>query len=111
MQFTYSGKQNSLLWNEYGIKLQFPSNLTKVNIEGTVSVLSTDDESYIFPEGSDLVSAVYNISANKPFPEPVTVKLQHCVPIDSAKEASLMSFVIANTEQGPPYKFQEWRTF
>jgi len=85
MQFTYSGQQNSLLWNECGIKLQFPSNLTKVHIRGTVSVLSTDDENYIFPEGSDLVSAVYSISANKPFPEPVTVKLQHCVPIDSAQ--------------------------
>jgi len=64
-----------MLWDGYGIELHFPSTLPEVHVEGAVSVLSTDDHIYAFPEGSDLVSAVYNISANKTFPEPVIVKL------------------------------------
>ena len=79
--------------------------MSEVHIEGTVSVRSADDDNYIFPKGSELVSAVYDISANKPFPEPVTVKLQHCVPINIANEPSSMSFVIADTKEGPPHKF------
>ena len=93
-----------MLWKEYGIELHFPST-SKVHMEGTVSVISTDGDNYIFPEGSELVSAVYDISKNEPFPEPVTIKLQHCVPIDSEKAASAISFVIASTSQGPPYEF------
>ena len=78
-----------------------------VHIEGTVSVISMDDDNYIFPGGSELVSAVYEVSANGSFPDPVTVRLQHCVPIDSEKKASEMSVVIADTAQGPPYVFYE----
>ena len=102
-QFTYTGKKDHLLWEEYGVELHFPSS-SAVHIEGTVSVLSTDDN-YIFPKGSELVSAVYDVSTKGPFPKPVTVRLQHCVPIDSENEASTMTFVIADTAQGPPYKF------
>ena len=93
-----------MLWEKYGIELHFPSS-SAVHIEGTVSVISTDDGNYIFPEGSELVSAVYEVSANESFPEPVTVRLEHCVPIVSEKEASAMSFAIADTAQGPPYEF------
>ena len=106
-RFTYTGKKDCLLWDEYGIQLQFPSTQSEVHIEGKVSVLSFNDDNYIFPEESELVSAVYNISASEQFPQPVTVKLQHSIPIiDSANEASSMTFVIANTKKGRPYKFQ-----
>ena len=86
--------------------MRAPSHTSAIHIEGTVSVLSIDKGDYIFPEGSELVSAVYDISTNEPFPGSVTVDLQHCVPIDSEKEAEAMTFVIADTAQGPPYKFR-----
>ena len=107
--FTYTGDENHLLWEEYGIRLQFPSCASEVHIQGTVSVFSIDDENHNFPEGSELVSAVYNISANKPFPHPVIVQIQHCIPLHNEDEASRlkMSFVIADTEKGPPYTFHE----
>ena len=89
--------------------MHFPSCASEVHIEGTVSVLSIDDDNYKFPEGRELVSAVYNVSANKPFPRPVTVQIQHCISLHDEDEASHleMSFVIADTEQGPPYTFRE----
>ena len=108
-KFTYAGDEDHLLWEEYGIKLHFPPCASEVHIEGTVSVLSVDDDNYKFPEGYELVSAVYNVSANKPFPYPVTIQLQHCVPLHNDDDASHlgMSFMIADTEQGPPYVFRE----
>jgi len=104
LSFTYTGKEDHLLWNDYGIELHFFST-SEVHIEGIISVLSIDDENFIFPEGSELMSAVYDISANEPFPEPVIVKLQHCIPMGGKMEATGMKFVVADTAQGPPYKF------
>ena len=74
-------------------------------------MLSIENDNYQFPEGSELVSAVYDISANKPFPAPVTVEIQHCIPLHDDNEASHigMSFVISDTKPGPPYIFRELR--
>ena len=107
--FTYTGKNDHLFWEEYGIKLQFFPYTSEIHIEGAVSVLSVDDDNCKFPEGTELVSAVYDIAANKPFPVPVKVEIQHCIPLQDENEASRlgMTFVIANTQQGPPYIFRE----
>ena len=104
--FTYTGKEDHLLWKEYGVNLHFPSCDQLVEIHGTVSVVSTSDE-HIFPEGSEVVSAVYDISVTQPFPDKITVELEHCVDLKD-DEASLpqMSFAVADTEHGPPYRFR-----
>ena len=115
--FHYTGKKDVMLWEQYGIRMHFPDHTTeaspthssRTSIHGTVSLLSVDHDDYIFPEGIELVSAVYNISAEQPFPEPVTVEIQHCVPLywdDNASQLE-MSFIIADTQHGPPYIFQE----
>lgn len=103
--FTYTGKEEYLSLEEYGVRLYFPSSPTEVHREVRVTLLSRDYNNYVFPEGSELVSAVYDISANKPFPQPVTLQLQHCLTIEREEESSAMSFVVATTEEGPPYKF------
>jgi len=107
--FTYTGNSDHLLWEEYGVKLQFFPCTSDVHIEGTVSVLSIVDDHYKFPEGTELVSAVYDIVTNRPFPVPVIVEIQHCIPLQDENEASHlgMSFVIANSQEGPPYIFRE----
>ena len=116
-KFEYTGIEQNRLWGQYGIRMHFPDHTTeassthssRTSIHGTVSLLSVDHDDYIFPEGIELVSAVYNISAEQPFPEPVTVEIQHCVPLyrdDNASQLE-MSFIIADTQHGPPYIFQE----
>ena len=107
--FIYSGQEDDLLWEEYGIKFHFPSHTSQVSIECTVSVLSTDNSNYAFPVRSDLVSAVYGISASKQLPVPVTVQVQHCIPLHDDDEAARlgMSFMKATKKQGPPYVFHE----
>lgn len=76
------------------------------HIKGTVSVLSNDDISYAFPMNTMLVSSIYHISANKPFPLPVTAKVKHCVPLDDDNATKQLCFVTASIEQGRPYKFR-----
>ena len=90
------------------MKLHFPAYNSSIRIEGRVSVLS-DNEDCVFPEGSKVVSAVYDISASRPFPVMVQVELEHCVYLSEEKEASLlqMSFVVADTRKRPPYQFHE----
>ena len=107
--FTYTGKSFDLPWEEYGVKLHFPSYTSEVYIEGAISVLSVNDDHYKFPEGTEMISAVYDIVATKPFPVPVTVEIQHCIPLQNENEASRlgMSFVTATSQEGPPYIFQE----
>ena len=97
---------------EYGITLYFPSTPSQesqVHIEVTVSVRSTEDHNYRFPVRSDLVSAVYGITADKEFPVPVTVQVQHCIPLHDDDEAARlgMSFMTANRKQGHPYVFND----
>ena len=110
-KFIYIGQEDHLLWEEYGIKLHFSSHTSEsdVHIQGTVSVLSRNDNDYKFPEGCKLVSAVYDISANKPFPNPVTVELHHGISLQTINEASRlgMTFMVADAEEGPPYEFKE----
>ena len=78
---------------------------SQLSIRGTVSVLSVDYDDYILPKGSALVSAVYNISAEQPFTESVTVKIQHCVPHCSDDNVLQLEigFIIADTQHGSPY--------
>lgn len=105
--FTYTGKEDHLLWEAYGINLHFPSHSSDVTIEGKVRVLSIDNEKCEFPEESELVSAVYDISSKELFPVPVTVQLQHSIPLQDDNKTKRMSFVIDDTQQGPPYVFSE----
>ena len=85
--------------------MHVPSYHSEQHIKCAVSVLSLDVSRYSFPDGCELVSAVYDISANKQFPLPVTLKLQHCIPLNDQNEALKMSFVTADITQGYPYVF------
>ena len=116
--FIYTGQEDCLSWKEYGITLYFPStpslqsNVTpsqesKVPIEVTVSVRSTEDDNYIFPVRSDLVSAVYGITADKKFPVPVTVQVEHCIPLHDDDEAARLGMSFMTASLGPPYVFHD----
>ena len=94
-----------MLYEEYGIQLHFPKKYMDKEISITVSLKTLDDE-YSLPESSDLVSAVYGLCVSGELPSPVTVEIQHCVPIRDSNIASGLSFVRSETKHGPPYKFK-----
>ena len=60
-----------------------------------------------FPEGTELVSAVYAISASRRLIKPVKIEIQHCVAMINEEQAHFLSFVKAQCDQETlPYEFQ-----
>ena len=60
-----------------------------------------------FPDGTELVSAVYAISASRRLHKPVTLEIQHCVAIANEQQGQLLSFVRAQCNQlNLPYLFK-----
>ena len=60
-----------------------------------------------FPEDTELVSAVYAISASRRLNKPVMLEIEHCVEIKSERHCDYLSFGIARCNQHPlPYTFE-----
>ena len=60
-----------------------------------------------FPDGTELVSAVYAVSASRRLNKPVTLEIQHCVVIANEQQGQLLSFVRAQCDQpNLPYQFK-----
>ena len=60
-----------------------------------------------FPDGTELVSAVYAISASRRLNKPVKVEIQHCVAIRNEQQGQFLAFVRAQCNQETlPYEFQ-----
>ena len=61
---------------------------------------------FIFPEDTELVSAVYAISLSKPFAKPVKLEIQHCVSIKTVSHCNkYLSFATAPSDKAP-YQFK-----
>ena len=82
-------------------------------LEGTLSPTDTSEVAIIpmvgglfqFPEGTELISAVYGISVSKPLFRPVKIEIQHCADLVIQDHTSYLSFVTASLG-GLPYQFQ-----
>ena len=60
-----------------------------------------------FPDGMELVSALYVIKFPEEFIHPVELRIQHCVYLKSSGQFKYLSFIIAHIDKSvPPYKFQ-----
>ena len=71
--------------------------------EVVISALFGGD--FIFPDDTELVSAVYAISISKSLLKPVKVEIQHCVSIEGVAHTKCLSFASAPSDQ-LPYNFQ-----
>ena len=100
----HGGSTQSINWEEYGIRITVPQGavLPSDTVQVTITALVGGD--FIFPEDTELVSAVYAINLSKPFLEPVKLEIQHCVSIETASHCNCLSFSTATNNQ-PPYEF------
>ena len=96
--------QSVIKWEEYGIRITIPQGavLPSDTVQVTITALVGGD--FIFPEDTELVSAVYAISLSKPFLEPVKLEIQHCVSIETSSHCDYLSFS-TSTDNQPPYQF------
>ena len=82
-------------------------------LEGTLSPTDTSEVAisalvggqFQFPEGTELISAVYGISVSKPLFRPVKIEIQHCADLVTQDHTGYLSFVTASLS-GLPYQFQ-----
>ncbi|XP_019856879.1 PREDICTED: uncharacterized protein LOC105314149 [Amphimedon queenslandica] len=100
----HGGPDQSVNWEEYGIRITIPQGavLPSDTVQVTITALVGGD--FIFPEDTELVSAVYAINLSKPFLEPVKLEIQHCVSIKTPAHGNYLSFSTTTNNQ-PPYKF------
>ena len=105
--FQISGEFPQLLeWEEYGLRIQVPKGATSAPCNIAIKAIVAGQ--FEFPEGTDLVSAVYAISVSKRLIHPVILEMQHCVAISSKEQGQFLSFVRANCKQCEdlPYQFK-----
>ncbi|XP_019854498.1 PREDICTED: uncharacterized protein LOC105313470 [Amphimedon queenslandica] len=100
----HGGSTQSVNWEEYGIRITVPQGavLPSDTVKITIAALVGGD--FIFPEDTELVSAVYAINTSKPFIEPIKLEIQHCVSIETSSHCNYLSFSTSTNNQ-PPYQF------
>uniref|UniRef100_A0A1X7SLH7 Uncharacterized protein n=1 Tax=Amphimedon queenslandica TaxID=400682 RepID=A0A1X7SLH7_AMPQE len=101
----HGGSTQSVNWEEYGIRITIPQGavLPSDTVQITIAALVGGD--FIFPEDTELVSAVYAINLSKPFLKPVKLEIQHCVSIETASHCKYLSFATAPSHKAP-YQFK-----
>ena len=105
--FIQGDKPQFLNWTEYGFRLQFPIGTISPSDTCEVVVKALVGGKFQFPEGTELVSAVYAISFSKKLLQPVKLDVQHCVSLESKQQLKHLRFVKASLKQRvPPYEFE-----
>ena len=100
-------KPQSLNWEEYGFRLHFPQGTISPSDTCEVVVKALVGGKFQFPEGTELVSAVYAVAFAKKLLEPVEMEIQHCVNLTNEEQGKYLSFVsTAKTHRHDPNKFE-----
>ena len=103
--FSVSGRSPQLFeWERYGFRMQVPEGATSGPCDIIVKAIVAGQ--FEFPEGTELVSAVYAMSATMKLNKPVTLEMQHSVAIIEEQQGRFLSFVRAECNQSNlSYKF------
>ena len=95
-------------WEKNGLRIQVPKGAVCRSCDISVEVILTGN--FEFPKNTELVSAVYAISASSKLIKPVQIEiqLQHCVTVDKQQLGQSLMFAKAACNDRPnvPYKFE-----
>ena len=95
-------------WPGYGFYLEVPDGALPPGVTASVAVKVILAGQFKLPEDSQLISAIYWISASEEFLKDVGVNIQHCAVIRSEEECTKFRFIIAKCSQEElPYTFRE----
>ena len=98
---------HELIVEQCGLRLVIPAEvITPVESIYEVAAQGLWGGTFVFPEGTTLISGVCYISVSSSYElnKPVTVELMHCAQILNEKQTQYLSFVAAKS--GPPFKFE-----
>ena len=100
-------KLQKLEWPGYGFYIEVPDGALLPGVTASVAIKAILAGQFQLPDGSQLISAIYWISASEVFLKEVTVNIQHCAVIRSEEECSKFKFIIAKCSQTQlPYRFR-----
>ena len=100
-------KSQKLEWPGYGFYLEVPDGALPPGVTASVAVKVILAGQFQLPEDSQLISAIYWISASEVFLKEVAVNIQHCAVIRSEEEGLKFMFIIAKCSQKElPYSFK-----
>ena len=101
-----SDTEHSFQLQKCGLSLNFPKGMITTQSSYDVTVKGLWGGQFVFPKGTQLISAITSISLTAPAPldKPVTVQLMHCASITDQFQSKYLSFVISHSVQ-PPFEF------
>ena len=100
-------KSQKLEWSGYGFYLEVPDRALPPGVTASVAVKVILTGQFQLPEDSQLISAIYWISASEEFLKEVAVYIQHCAVIKSVEECLKFRFIIIKCSQKElPYQFR-----
>ena len=95
-------------WVGYGLKLSIPEDSLPTGMEECrINIKASLSGPFELPEGSDLLSPVFWISALCKFKKPVTLEIQHCASRDEASFADLNFVSTKCSQKELPYIFRQ----
>ena len=84
-------------WEGNGLRIQVPRGAFCRSCDISVEVILTGN--FVFPENTELVSAVYAISASNRLIKPVQIEIQHCVTVDKQQLGQSLMFAKLSSMQ------------
>ena len=91
-----AGEAQSFQCPRYGFKLHVPKQALPDKLSDCNILIRVNPScQYKFPENTDLVSAIYQISCSVELTKPVILEIQHCAIIERPGQSSFLTFVRA----------------
>ena len=108
-EFTVSTEGGSFHWKGYGLRLHVPKGSLPAGMgECKINIRVSLSGQFQLPEGSDLLSPVFWISAPCKFIKSVTLEIQHCALAEDEASLSNLGFVFTKCSQSDlPYRFKQ----
>ena len=108
-EFIVPNQGGSFEWKGYGLRLHVPEDSLRAGVkECRLNIRASFSGQFQLPEGLDLLSPVFWISASCKFTQPVTLEIQHCALREDETALSGLTFVSAKCSQKDlPYRFRQ----
>ena len=95
-----------LNWEEYGLRIGILKGTLTSTETAEVAVVALVGGQFVFPENTEVVSAVYAIFVSQPLLQPLRLDIQHCVSIDTEEHSAYLSFATTANVDVIPYQFE-----
>ena len=104
--YVHGNKKQYFDWKECGFQFFVPQGALSATETCSVAVKARISGRFTLPEGTELVSALYAISAERKFRKDAKIEIEHCLLLESETQTKLLHFINAHqTGPGTPYIF------